>query len=167
MPREPIIPFHTSLDTDNRLTLPKHICDEIPWLTEPNLRAWLFLLSLGRYRLLSDEQVQNDPNLDCVRSLILEGKTAITSQPTHSENPENESIVARLIPITFVQYKQSQSWRFLFSKELTALAPDCDIKKVSILLSLEGYWEIWYTDLLKKTLSVPLHEQPTDQFRAR
>ena len=77
----------------------------------------------------------------------------------HQVEMEDEAIVARLVPINLTPHKQSQSWRFLFSKEITTLAPDCNVKNLSILLSLEGYWEIWYTDVLKKSLSVPLHEQ--------
>jgi len=155
----PIVPFHTSLDPDNRLTLPKHICEQIQWMTGGNVRAWLLLLAPGRYRLLSDEQIENDPRLESVRLLILEGKPAIASEPTYAEKLEDEAIVARLVPINIAQHKQSQNWRFLFSKELSALAPDCDVKQLSILLSLEGYWEIWYTDVLKKSLSAPIREQ--------
>lgn len=128
-------------------------------MTGGNIRAWLLLLSPGRYRLLSDEQIQNNPRLDCVRSLILEGKPAIETELTYAEQTHDEAIVARLVPINLTHHKQSQSWRFLFPKEMIVLSSDCDVKNLSILLSLEGYWEIWYTDVLRKTLSIPLREQ--------
>ncbi|HEX7425033.1 MAG TPA: hypothetical protein VF311_14270 [Terriglobales bacterium] len=159
MPNEPLVPVHTSLDPDNRITLPKHVSDRILWMTGTNVQPWLLLLAPGRYRLLSDEQVQNDPQLEPVRLLILEGKPAVVSEPTYSKDLNDEAIVARLVPIAVAQHKQSQSWRISFPRELLkAFAPpDCgDPKAFSILLSLEGYWEIWYTDVLRKAVYSPL-----------
>jgi hypothetical protein len=154
MPNEPLVPVHTSLDPDNRIALPKHVCDRILWMTGTNVQAWLLLLAPGRYRLLSDEQVQDDPQLEPVRLLILEGKPAVVSEPTYSKDLKEEAIVARLVPIAVAQHKQNQSWRISLPRELLrAFAPpDCgDPKAFSILLSLEGYWEIWYTDVLRRT----------------
>jgi hypothetical protein len=113
----------------------------------------LLLLALGRYRLLSDEQVENDPQLEPIRLLILEGKPAVVGEPTQSKDLNDEAIVARLVPVSAAQHKQSQSWRISLPKELLkAFAPpDCgDPKAFSILLSFEGYWEIWYTDVLRR-----------------
>jgi hypothetical protein len=123
-------------------------------MTGTNVQAWLLLLAPGRYRLLSDEQVQDDPQLEPVRLLILEGKPAVVSEPTYSKDLKEEAIVARLVPIAVAQHKQNQSWRISLPRELLrAFAPpDCgDPKAFSILLSLEGYWEIWYTDVLRRT----------------
>jgi hypothetical protein len=153
MPNELFVPMHTSPDADNRITLPKHICDQIPWMTGTSVRAWVLLLAPGRYRLLSDEQVQNDPQLEPVRMLFLEGTPAVVGEPTYTKDMEDEAVVARLVPITAAQHKQSQSWRISFPRgQLNVFAPpDCgDPKAFSILLSLEGYWEIWYTDVLRR-----------------
>jgi hypothetical protein len=159
MPNEPLVPVHTSLDPDNRVTLPKHVSDRILWMTGTNVQAWLLLLAPGRYRLLSDEQVQNDPQLEPVRLLILEGEPAAVSEPTCSKGLNDEAIVARLVPITPAQHKQSQSWRISLPRELLKAfpPPDCaDPKAFSILFSLEGYWEIWYTDVLRRAAYSPL-----------
>jgi hypothetical protein len=150
---EPLVPIHRSLDPDDRITLPKHLSDQMSWMAGTNVRAWLLLLAPGRYRLLSDEQVENDPQLEPVRLLILEGKPAVVSEPTYSKDLKEEAIVARLVPIAVAQHKQSQCWRISLPRELLkAFAPpDCgDPKAFSILLSLEGYWEIWYTDVLRR-----------------
>jgi len=160
MPSEPLaLVHHTSLDPDNRITLPKHFSDQIPWMTGTDVRAWLLLLAPGRYRLLSDEHAENDPQLEPVRLLFLERKPAFVSEPTYSKGLNDEAIVARLVPITPAQHKQSQSWRISLPRELLkAFAPsDCgDPKAFSILLSLEGYWEIWYTDVLRRAAFSPL-----------
>lgn len=120
----------------------------------------MFLLEAGRYRLLSDEQVQGDPRLEPVRLLILEGKPAVVSEPTCAKDLEDEAIIARLIPTTVALHKQSQRWRISLPKELEAFEPpDCNPKELSVLLSLEGYCEIWYTDVLRKAALLPLRGQ--------
>jgi len=160
---EPLVPVHTSPDpADNRITLPKHVSDQIPWMTGTNVQAWLLILPPGRYRLLSDEQVQNCPQLEPVRLLILEGKPPVVCEPTYTKDLKDEAMVARLVPIAVAQHKQSQRWRISFPRELLKeFAPtDCgDPKAFSVLLSLEGYWEIWYTDVLRRALAPPWQNQ--------
>ena len=157
MPREPLTPVRTPLDPDGRITLPKHFSDRVPWAADTDGQAWLFLLESGRYQLLSDEQVQGDPRLEPIRLLILEGKPAVVSEPTRAKNLRDEAIVARLVPVAVALHKQSQRWRISLPKELQALEPpDCDPNNFSVLFSLEGYFEIWYTDLLRRSASLPL-----------
>lgn len=156
MPNEPLVPVHTSLDPDKRITLPKHVSDRIPWMAGTSVQAWLLLLAPGRYRLLSDEQVQDNPQLESVRLLILEGTVAVVTDPTYAEDLRDAAIVARLVPIAVALHKQSQGWRISWPKELKAFVPpDCDPKAFSVLFSLDGYWEIWYTDVLRRA-AIPL-----------
>ncbi len=157
MSNEPLVPIHTSPDPDDRITLPKHFSDLVPWAASTDGQAWLLLLESGRYRLLSDGQVEGDPRLGPIRLLILQGKPALVSDPTRAKRLEEEAIVARLVPISAALHKQSQRWRISLPKGLEAFEPaDCDPKKLSILFSLEGYLEIWYTDVLRRAASLPL-----------
>jgi hypothetical protein len=157
MSDEPLIPVHVSPDPDNRITLPKHFSDRMPWPLNTDGRAWLLLLESGRYRILSDKQVQGDPRLEPIRLLILEGKPVVVSEPTRTKDLKDEAIVARLVPIAVAQHKQSQSWRISLAREMKAFEPpDCNPKNFSVLLSLEGYFEIWYTDVLRRAAFLPL-----------
>jgi hypothetical protein len=157
MQPESFIPVHTTADAYNRITLPKHFSDRISWLTGTDVQAWLLLLASGRYRLLSDEQVQSDPQLEPVRILIVEGTPAIAAEPSHWQNLKDAAVVARLVPISLTHSKQR--WRISFPRELKALAPpDCDGKAFSALLSLDGYFEIWYTDVLRRA-AIPLQNE--------
>jgi hypothetical protein len=132
----------------------------VPWAASPNGQAWLLLLECGRYRILSDEQVQNDPKLEAVRLLILEGKPAIVSEPTCAKDLEDGAIVARLVPIAVALHKQSQRWRISLPKELKAFQPpDSNPKNFSVLLSLDGHIEVWYTDVLRRAAFLPLRSQ--------
>src|ERR1700676_1866683 len=111
MPNEPLVPVHMSPDPDDRITLPKHFSDLVPWAASADGHAWLLLLESGRYRLLSDRQVQGDPRLGPIRLLILEGKPVLVSDLTRAKDLEDEAMVARLVPISAALHKQSQRWR--------------------------------------------------------
>lgn len=148
---EPLVPARMTLDASNRLTLPRGYPERTNWIkgTE-SLQGWLLLLSVGRYRLLSDEDVMNDPRLEPVRTLLLEGKPIIVSEPTSAEEPARAVLVACLIPVTMTP--PPPGWRICLPKSFNIFIPgDCDAKDFTIFLSLEGYWEIWYTDILVRT----------------
>lgn len=150
------VPSHVTADTYGRPTIPQHLSDGISWLrgTE-TLQAWLLLIELGRYRLLSDEQVQADSLLEPVRHLILEGEPAIATDPTDATELRLAAMVARLMPTAVAPHKPG--WRLSFPKAFEAFAPpEVDQHAFSILLSLEGYLEIWYTDVLRKAALSPL-----------
>jgi hypothetical protein len=152
MPRRPPV-FHDSLPLDNRLTLRKHFCDRLPWITGTEVEAWLFLIEPGRYRLLSDEDVQKDIQLEPVRALALQDKSIALSQPSDARPIRDAAIVAKLIPITVGFH--NGSWRVLLPEDLGALAPaDTDTRALSSLMP-EGYLEIWYSDVLRRALDSP------------
>ncbi len=155
MPSE-LVPVHTTADTYNRIAIPKEMSDCVSWLNSAErFRVWLLLLEAGRYRLLSDEQVQNDPQLEPVRSLIVEGKSAEVTDPTFAEELKRDVMVARLVQTTIAPF--NLGWRISFPKAFTVfLPPDCDPKAFSILFTLEGYLEFWYTDVLRKASFLPL-----------
>jgi len=156
MSRSPLV-LHTSPAIDNRVTLPKQFCDRFAWITGKEIQAWLFLPQLGRYRLLSDDDVENDPQLEPLRLLILQEKPAAPTQPSHAKEIGDAAAVARLIPITIDLHKGS--WRILFAEEWAALAPpDTNPRALSILIP-EGYMEIWYTDVLRRALAPPWQNQ--------
>ena len=145
MPSDPQV-VHGPLPIDNRVTLPKHFCDRLTWITGKDLQAWLFVVEPGRYRLLSDENVQNDPLLEPVR--LLHEQAAVPTQPSQGTPLRDAAMIARLIPISIELHRGS--WRALLTEELAALAPpDVNPRDLSILMP-EGYLEIWYRDVLRR-----------------
>jgi hypothetical protein len=149
MALEPLIPAHTTTDPSNRITLPNRISERIPWMIGTSLQAWLLLVEPGRYRLLSEEQVEMDPELEPLRQLILDGASAAITEPTRAQEGTQAAKVARLVPISIAHPKPG--WRISLPRELDAFLPsECNPKALSILLCTDGYWEIWYTDVLKK-----------------
>jgi len=149
MPRNPLV-VHVTLPLDNRLNLPKLFCDRLAWMTGKDVQAWLFLVEPGRYRFLSDEDVQSDPQLEPVRLLAVQEETTIPPHPSAAKPLRAAAIVAQLTPVTIDLHKGS--WRVFLSEELTALAPpDANPRALSILMP-EGYLEIWYSDVLRRAL---------------
>jgi hypothetical protein len=115
----------------------------------------VLLLAPGRYRLLSDEQVQQDPLLEPVRSLILDGKSVDRTGPTIAEETRFAAVVARLVPTQIAP--PGPGWRISFPKAFDVFVPsDCNPKAFSIIFCSEGYLEIWYTDVLRKAVFLPL-----------
>jgi len=145
MPRNPQVE-HSPLPADNRLTLPKHFCDRLSWMNGEVSEAWLFVLEPGRNRLLSDENVQNDPQLEPVR--LLQEQTVAPSRPSQAKPLRDAAIIAQLISVTIDLHRGS--WRILIPEEMAALAPpDVNPRDLSILMP-EGYIEIWYRDVLRR-----------------
>ena len=118
------------------------------------------LVALGQYRLLEDEEVRNDPLLARVRSLILEGSAGEATEQLRGEEQLRTAIVTRLVPTTIAPpVKGGAGWRVLFPKALDIFAPpDSDKNAFSIFFTLEGYLEIWYTDVLRKAGVYPLNK---------
>lgn len=150
---EPPLPLHTSVDASNRLPLPKYLSDCVSWIQGSlTLNAWILLVAPGRYRLLSDDEVQRSPMLEPVRTLLTEGTVQTEGEPTFAQDSTRAAIVARLLPAIVAPHKPG--WRISFPRSFNVFAPPgCDTNKYSILMSLEGYLEIWYTDVLTKAAS--------------
>jgi hypothetical protein len=141
---------------DNRITLYKPFCDTLTWLVgKAEVEAWLYLIEPGRYRLLSDEDIENDPELRPVRAAILEEKPNANTLPSQAADIRDAAMLIRLVPITIDFHKGS--YRTLYAEELAALAPRyCDPRDLSILMP-EGYLEIWYSDALLRAADRPWH----------
>lgn len=147
---------HVTFDPDgNRIQLPKHFSDRLTWLSvSETTAAWIWTVSPGRYRLLSDEQVQLDSTLDLLRSIMAAQHLAPSTSPTVARNSKDAAVVAMLIP-TQLKFQRSY-WRLSFPDPLKEfIPPGCDEKKFSIVVGVEGYLEIWYTHTLREAVLSP------------
>ena len=144
---------HATFDSDGRrIPIPKHLSDRLQWLSgsEP-VPGWLWMISAGRYRLLSDDQVKADPQLESLHSFIHQQELVPTVNPSASTTLQETCVIARLQP---TQLKLNKSyWRLSFPPALDEFVPSgCDKRSLSILLSPHGYLEIWYTEILRTSL---------------
>jgi hypothetical protein len=141
-----------SVGTDDRISIPKHFSDRLKWIQGTEVQGWLYLVEPGRFRLLSDEEVQNDPQLDPVRLTITQETFSQRNPASYAERSTDAAIAARLFPM--IMKFHTGGWRIPFAEEWRALAPpDSNPRAISFLFSPEGYLEIWYTDTLRKALT--------------
>src|ERR1019366_4396129 len=115
---EAFVPFHTT-ENASRIALPKHAPDHIPWLRGSEaVHVWLWLVTPGRYRLLTDEQVQGDPQLEPIRARVLQGISATATEVTRAEEPTRAVSVARLSPTTIAPPPSASGpgWRVAFPR---------------------------------------------------
>jgi hypothetical protein len=149
MPRQsPVI--YDQIPADDRFTLPKHFCGRLSWIAEKNVEAWLYVLEPGRYRLLSDLEVEGDPQLEPLRTLVLQDQNMAPGKASATHSPQRGASIARLIPVTVENHKGS--WRMPWPEEAAALCPDnCNPRTLAFLMP-HGYLEIWYADFLRKCL---------------
>lgn len=152
MERLPLVKSTSIPLADDRVSIPKTLSDRLKWIQGDEVQAWLYLLEPGRYRLLSDGDVQSDPQLDPVRLIINQEMTTQRNSATYAERSTDAAIVARLFPVTMKFH--AGGWRFPFAEECRVLAPaDCNPRAISFVFSPEGFLEIWYTDVLRKALT--------------
>jgi hypothetical protein len=153
----PLIAAKVAVDVDDRIYLPKHIADQIPWMTgDVQIDCWLLVLSPGRFRILSDKQVESDARLESLKSLMVNGKLSEETEATFAHEPSKASMTVRLIPITAGPPKAAGR-RVTLPKSMRIFQPaEPDPYEFTVLLSLEGYWEIWHTNVLRKATSSSL-----------
>lgn len=152
MPRESLFE-HIVLPLDDRINLPMRFCKRLEWLVGEKVDAWLYLIEPGRYRLLSDQDVENDPQLEAIRARILHEGTPARSRPSQAKPIRAAADIARLVAITIDHHKGS--WRLPWGEEFALFAPaNCSPRNISVLMP-QGHLEIWYTEVLRKALESP------------
>ena len=151
-----LIAANVTVIADDRITLPVYLSARLEWLEgKEAIESWLLLISEGRYRLLSNQQVQADPQLETIHAHITEKKSLVGEEPTLAQEPYKAAMVVRLIPIKINSH--GSGWRISTPKLFRALAPQgCNPNDFTVFGALDGYLEIWYTDVLRKAASVPL-----------
>jgi hypothetical protein len=141
-----------------RIQLPKELSSQISWLqrSAEAVQAWLYLVSDGRFRLLSMEEVEGDEILEQIRAIVLPGTTIEPGDPSSAEPPDMAALPGKLLPVTLRGSGQS-SWRFSIPPLMDVFAPSrSDTNDFVAVFSREGYWEIWYTEAFKQAALGPL-----------
>jgi hypothetical protein len=138
-------------DGFGRIPLPKDLCAQVPWLNGNDpIPGWLLLLSEGRFRLLSTEQVKRDDQLEILRNTALQEITPENGEPSEAEPAEIAAQTAKLFQIELRPH-QSSSWRFAIPREMEIFSPPGpDSGFFVAAFSREGYWEIWYLESYKQ-----------------
>jgi hypothetical protein len=102
--------------------------------------VWLLMIEPGRYRVLSDSEVQLDQDLREVRSLIVDGPAPPDGPATAFEPNARAARIGRLILTTLAPPRPS--WRLTVPKHITQ-----GNRERLVLLFSQGYLELWLTDV--------------------
>ncbi len=144
---------HVTLDPEGRrIAIPKQFADRIlPNTTAGTANFWLWFVSPGQYRLLSDDQVGSDPQLESLRSIMDEEWSKPSAAATYAQPPEMTAMVARLVRVEIATSKSCR--RLSLPIEFAPFVPaDCEKRALTVVLSPEGFLEIWYTDALRRAV---------------
>ena len=111
----PFRPVFVPAGSDGRVTIPHAWCERIPWVAgDDTLLVWLLMLLPGRFRILSDPEVQQNQSLNDIRSRIVNGPPPIEVPPTAFDPNEMATLVGRLIPTTLAP---GGSWRLIVPRQ--------------------------------------------------
>jgi hypothetical protein len=145
-------PEMVSADAGRRIVIPKQYCEKISWVRgEQNLHVWLLSLVPGRFRLLSNPDIDQDTKLREVRTLIEDGPSDHTSLATEFDSSERAALVGRLIPTILSPHPPS--WRLTLPEHII---PDKKQRTFVLMFSL-GYAELWFLDTYNVALSSSLN----------
>lgn len=136
---------------DRRITIPQQHCKKIAWVTGGStVSGWFLVLAPGRFRLLSDTDVERDEKLSNVRSQIIDGPTGLDSaSPVEFESSARAAVLGRLVPVSI-----DSSFRIVVPKEVLPAEQD---RWAFVLLFSMGYLEIWLANIYNDALACPLY----------
>lgn len=144
----------TTLEPDGRIRLPTNLVARADWQVWKKIGdAWLLLVSEGRYRLLSDEQARIDPRLQSIYALIT-GEKDVGTEPTPPGKVEDAAMFVRLLPIRIST--RGPVWRISLPKAFHLYEPSGCQQDFVVVLLPGGFWELWYTEILRKGAFAPL-----------
>lgn len=141
-----------------RVRLPSDVAQQISWLADgETVDAWLVLLELGRYRLVSHRQAEQDNKVGpTLRRLAAPSNGTVTEDASEFESAPLAALACRLIPT--VVSSRGPGWRITLPKEVITLVPPSEDRSQVFLLFSVGFLEIWFPDTLRRALSTPLGE---------
>jgi hypothetical protein len=150
MAEEFFAPEFVHCGKDRRITIPQRHSKKIAWVVGSSkpIRGWLLLLVPGRFRLLSDSDVERDRRLAEIRSLIIDGPTELGASPVEFDSDSKAAVIGRLVPV-FID----PASRIVIPKEVL---PNGRERWTFVLLFSSGYLEIWLADVYDAALACPV-----------
>src|SRR5260370_40723375 len=110
-------PEFVPISAEARITIPQPYCEKLSWVRgDQTMRVWLLGLVPGRFRLLSDPEVEQNQKLRELRAAIIDGPAEAATDPTAFESNELAALLGRLIPTTLSPPRPS--WRLLVPKQI-------------------------------------------------
>jgi len=139
---------------DLRIKLPESLLRQVNWIVgKQPVNGYLLVGSLGRCRLLPTTEVDNDPNLQALRTRI----AAELSTASSALEFRDEAAVA--LPLRLVQVRITPpppGWRLALSGPIAAIMQIRPGESEIATLFVQGYIELWTIEMLRSSVSTPL-----------
>lgn len=147
-----------SVDRSGKINLPRHTAETLAWRREDSsIQCWLCVIQLGRYRLLSEEDVKRSEILAPALERITSAEAPDQLQdPADPESSASAAVSARLAPAS-LSFNKVSGWRLAVSKHTYLMSTMVAHGRVIVLIS-EGYLEIWTPDTLNREIENLLGE---------
>jgi hypothetical protein len=145
-------PTFVAVDKYGRLRLPTGFSETQSWLAGAGqVDAWLYVIEPGRYRLLSEADVDHSNALKrAIQRITTPQRPDPNADPFEAESSELASVGALAIRVK-ISYADRVGWRVNIPTHSYAIASLAGERGFFLLLS-EGYIEFWTTEVLTKAL---------------
>jgi len=153
-------PYPATVDIAGRVRLPDACAAQLDWLQGKDaIHAWLLVVGLGRYRLLSDKQVRESARLNVVAERVSSHPQPDQEiEPFQAEDSSSAALAARLLQVRLSPL--GPGWRLTLPKDRLGLfgRPATKTDNTVYLLFSDGYLEIWSVDHLIESIQAPLDQ---------
>lgn len=149
-------PTLASVDKYGRLYLPKDFAENLSWLgTAKQHAAWIYVIEPGRYRLLSEADVERSATLKRVIQRITEAPDPDEDDdPFEAQDSASAAVVGLVLRVKLLHTK-GVGWRLQIPRNSYPFASQAGHSGFYVLFS-QGYLELWTLE----SLNHAMHEAP-------
>jgi hypothetical protein len=149
--------FVAAIFDDDRIRLPPDLSELAQLKGTDPIACWLFVVTVGRYRLVPQPMV-GDVGNDTFTALLREWEEVASPGGILERTEDNKraAMRARVIPTEALPTRSG--WRIKVPKEVRKLVPPKEDDSFVFLLLVGGFIELWFPDTLRRAVSVPFAE---------
>ena len=153
-------PVAVQVDKAGRVRLHDVYAEQLAWLQGKDaVDAWMLVVEVGRYRLLSDKQVDESARLRAVAESVSRPQPPDPEiEPFQAEDSSSAALGARILRVRLSP--RGPGWRLTLPKDPVGLfgRPAKNTDGIVYLLFSDGYLEFWSIDHLVESMRAPLDQ---------
>jgi hypothetical protein len=143
------------VDESNRIVLPPQFTARVDWIAgEQALDGWLLVGSADRCRILSNEELGSDSELQKLQARITDEINAPIESLLDFREVEATALPLRLAPIEIKRH--STRWRLVIPQVVAVAMKIQPAQSDLVTLFLDGHIELWTVDTLRTAFNYSL-----------
>ena len=135
----------------DRIHFPTHLIEVAGFTGKDQIRCLLWAFGPSRYRLFSKQLMEGQTEI--LRIVDVFQRVGEPGDFLAYSNDDQAAIRARLVEC--IVSPQGKGWRLNFPEAVKLLASEREEPKFVFVVSVVGYVEFWFPDLLRKAVSAP------------